>query len=412
MKYGRYQIVRELGKGSMGVVYQAHDPHIDRLVALKALRQDRVTSEDFVQRFLKEAKAIGRLSHPNIVTVYDVGRDHGTIYIAMEFLEGNPLNEVIQGKRLGLEEIVDLGVQVAEALDYAHEKGIVHRDIKPTNIILTPDGQARITDFGIARIEDSSVTQQTQAGEILGTPVYMSPEQVMGRPVDGRSDLYSLGVILYELSTQKRPFGGNNLAAIFRAITQDTPAEPAKTDSSISRELSGLVMKSLDRRPDKRFQTGKAMAEALKACLKVKKSKALPPKPIKKKPKPLGLVVFIAFIVVSVAGGLAYYFTAKERPEQSIPSALESPLHDESPSAVEVAMPALLKVDSVPTGAQVFLDGSFKGKTPMKFELPFGKYEVRLSLPDYDEWEAHLQLNKVGETPLFVRLNPIDKKNP
>jgi len=412
MKYGRYQIVKELGKGSMGVVYQAHDPHIDRLVALKALRQDRVSSEDFVQRFLKEAKAIGRLAHPNIVTVYDVGRDHGTIYIAMEFLEGNPLNEVIQGEKLGLEEIVNLGVQVAEALDYAHEKGIVHRDIKPTNIILTPDDQAKITDFGIARIEDPSVTQQTQAGEILGTPVYMSPEQVMGRPVDGRSDLYSLGVILYELSTQKRPFGGSNLAAIFRAITQDTPAEPAKTDSSISRELSELVMKSLDRRPDKRFQTGKAMAKALKACLKVKKSKALPPKPIKKKPKPLGLVAFITLIVVSLAGGLAYYFTAKERPEQSIPSALESPLHDESPSAVEVARPALLKVDSVPTGAQVFLDGSFKGKTPMKFELPFGKYEVRLSLPDYDEWEAHLQLNKVGEIPLFVRLNPIDKKNP
>ena len=412
MKYGRYQIVKELGKGSMGVVYQAHDPHIDRLVALKALRQDRVSSEDFVQRFLKEAKAIGRLAHPNIVTVYDVGRDHGTIYIAMEFLEGNPLNEVIQGEKLGLEEIVNLGVQVAEALDYAHEKGIVHRDIKPTNIILTPDDQAKITDFGIARIEDSSVTQQTQAGEILGTPVYMSPEQVMGRPVDGRSDLYSLGVILYELSTQKRPFGGSNLAAIFRAITQDTPAEPAKTDSSISRELSELVMKSLDRRPDKRFQTGKAMAKALKACLKVKKSKALPPKPIKKKPKPLGLVAFITLIVVSLAGGLAYYFTAKERPEQSIPSALESPLHDESPSAVEVARPALLKVDSVPTGAQVFLDGSFKGKTPMKFELPFGKYEVRLSLPDYDEWEANLQLNKKGETPLFVRLNPIGKKNP
>ena len=412
MKYGRYRIVRELGKGSMGVVYQAHDPHIDRLVALKVLRQDRVSSEDFVQRFLKEAKAIGRLAHPNIVTVYDVGRDHGTIYIAMEFLEGNPLNEVIQGEKLGLEDIVDLGVQVAEALDYAHEKGIVHRDIKQTNIILTPDGQAKITDFGIARIEDPSMTQQTQAGEILGTPVYMSPEQVMGRAVDGRSDLYSLGVILYELSTKKRPFGGNNLAAIFRAITQDTPAEPARIDSSISRELSELVMKSLNKRPDERLQTGKEMAEALKACLKVKKSKVLPPKLIEKKGKPLGLFVFITFIVVSVAGGLAYYFTVKERPKQSIPSALESPLHGESPSAVEVARPALLKVDSVPTGAQIFIDGSLKGKAPMKIELPFGKYEVRLSLPDYFEWKARLQLNKKGETPLFVRLIPIDKKNP
>ncbi|MCK4488210.1 MAG: serine/threonine protein kinase, partial [Desulfobacterales bacterium] len=297
MNYGRYQIKEELGKGSMGVVYRAHDPQIDRLVALKVLRHDRVTSEAFVQRFLKEAKAIGRLSHPNIVTVYDVGRDHGTIYIAMEFLEGPPLNEVIQEKRLTLGEIVDLGVQMAEALDYAHQKGIVHRDIKPTNIIVTPDGQAKITDFGIARIEDPSAIQQTQAGEILGTPVYMSPEQVMGRPVDGRSDLYSLGVILYELSTQKRPFRGDSIAAIFRAITQDTPAEPAITDSSISQELSGLVMKSLNKRPDERLQTGKAMAEALKACLVEREPR----------PKHRGLFVFIAFIVVSMVGGLAYY---------------------------------------------------------------------------------------------------------
>jgi serine/threonine protein kinase len=401
MNYGRYQIVKELGKGSMGVVYQAHDPQIDRLVALKALRQDRVTSEDFVQRFLKEAKAIGRLSHQNIVTVYDVGRDHGTIYIAMEFLEGTPLNEVIQEKRFTLEKIVDLGVQVAEALDYAHQKGIVHRDIKPTNIILTPDGQAKITDFGIARIEDPLATQQTQAGEILGTPVYMSPEQVMGRPVDGRSDLYSLGVILYEISTQKRPFRGSNLASIFRAITQDNPAEPTTTDPSISRDLSELIMKSLNKTPGERVQTGKAMAEALTACLAARESKAPPPQPAEKRTKQHGLFIIIAFIALSVAGGLAYYFMAKGKPDKG-----------ESPSVVEVAKPGLLKVESVPTGAQVFLDGSFQGKTPLRLELPFGKYEVRLSLPDYYEWEAQLQLNQEGETPLFCRLIPMEEMNP
>ena len=410
MNYGRYQIEEELGKGSMGVVYRAHDPQIDRLLALKVLRHDRVTSEAFVQRFLKEAKAIGRLSHPNIVTVYDVGRDHGTIYIAMEFLEGSPLNEVIQEKRLTLGEIVDLGVQVAEALDYAHQKGIVHRDIKPTNIIVTPDGQAKITDFGIARIEDPSATQQTQAGEILGTPIYMSPEQVMGRPVDGRSDLYSLGVILYELSTQKRPFRGNSIAAIFKAITQDTPAEPAITDSSISRELSGLIMQSLNKRPDERLQTGKAMAEALKACLAERESKALPPQAVKKRAKHQGLFVFIAFIAVSVAGGLAYYFmVAKGKPEQAVESVLESSSRSEFPPDVQVARPGVLKVESVPTGAQVFIDGSFQGKTPLTLELSLGKYEVRLSLPDYYEWEAQLQLNEEGETPLFCRLIPMEE---
>jgi serine/threonine protein kinase len=403
MNYGRYQIVEELGKGSMGVVYRAHDPQIDRLVALKVLRHDRVTSEAFVQRFLKEAKAIGRLSHPNIVTVYDVGQDQGSIYIAMEFLEGTPLNEVIQEKRFTLGEIVDLGVQMAEALDYAHQKGIVHRDIKPTNIIMTPDGRAKITDFGIARIEDPQATQQTQAGEILGTPVYMSPEQVMGRPVDGRSDLYSLGVILYELTTQKRPFRGDSIAAIFRAITQDTPAEPATTDPSISRELSGFVMRSLNKKPDKRLQTGKAMAEALKACLVERKPKA----------KHYGLFVVIAFIVLTVGGGLAYYYTVtKPKPEQPLESAVESSSPGESPSAVQVARPGVLKVESVPTGAQVFLDGSFHGKTPLTLELPLGKYEVRLSLPHYYEWEAQLQLNEAGETPLFCRLAPMDEKSP
>ena len=403
MNYGRYQIVQELGKGSMGVVYRAHDPQIDRLVALKVLRHDRVTSEAFVQRFLKEAKAIGRLSHPNIVTVYDVGQDQGSIYIAMEFLEGTPLNEIIQEKRLALAEIVDLGVQMAEALDYAHQKGIVHRDIKPTNIIITPDGRAKITDFGIARIEDPQATQQTQAGEILGTPVYMSPEQVMGRPVDGRSDLYSLGVILYELSTQKRPFRGDSIAAIFRAITQDTPAEPATTDPSISRKLSDLVMKSLNKKPDRRLQTGKAMAEALKGCLAEREPKA----------KHYGLIVVIAFILLTVGGGLAYYYMViKAKPERPLEPAPYTASPGESPFDVKIARPAVLKVESIPSGAQIFVDGSFKGKTPLVLRLPLGKYEVRLSLPHYYEWEAQLQLNEEGETPLFCRLVAMDEKSP
>lgn len=253
MNYGRYQIIEELGRGATGVVYKAHDPQIDRLVALKVLRPDRVTSENFVRRFLKEARAIGRLSHPNIVTVYDVGRDHGTIYIAMEFLEGVPLNEFPGRNGLSLEKVIGIGIQVAETLDYAHNNGIIHRDIKPSNIIVTSGDQARITDFGIARIEDPSAHHQTQAGEILGTPLYMSPEQIMGRPVDGRSDLYSLGVIVYELIAGRRPFNGESLAAIFKAITQDDPAEPKKPDIPMPLPLSELIMKSLDKLPEHRF---------------------------------------------------------------------------------------------------------------------------------------------------------------
>ena len=197
MKLGRYHILEEIGKGSMGVVFKAHDPQIDRILAVKALRPDRVTSEAFVQRFLKEAQAIGRLSHPNIVTVYDAGLDGDTLFIAMEFLPGHSLKGILEQRQLSDQEIIHIGVEVVEALDYSHQRGIVHRDIKPSNIIINPSGSVKITDFGVAHIEDPNAPAQTVAGEILGTPEYMSPEQVLGKPVDGRSYLYSLGVILY-----------------------------------------------------------------------------------------------------------------------------------------------------------------------------------------------------------------------
>lgn len=174
MHYGRYRILKELGKGSMGVVYQAHDPNIDRLVALKVLRRDRVSSESSMKRFQKEARAVGRLSHPGIVILYDVGEDHGAVFLSMEFIEGEPLNVALQNRSFSVEDVVELGMQVAEALEYAHCKGIVHRDIKPSNIIVQPGMRFKITDFGIAHIEDLEDTQQTRAGDLLGTPAYMS----------------------------------------------------------------------------------------------------------------------------------------------------------------------------------------------------------------------------------------------
>ncbi|MCK5245189.1 MAG: serine/threonine protein kinase, partial [Desulfobacterales bacterium] len=332
MKYGRYKIVRELGKGSMGVVYEAHDPNIDRSIALKVLRPDRVTSKAFVERFLKEAKAVGRFSHPNIVTVYDVGQDHGTIYIAMEFLEGKPLDSAIREKSFTIDEIMNIGAQVAETLDCAHEKGIIHRDIKPSNILLMSNGQIKITDFGIAHIEDPSAAQLTQAGEILGTPAYMSPEQVVGRPVDGRSDLYSLGVILYELSTGKRPFRGSNLAAVFNAVTRDSPPEPAKIKSGIPLDLSRVIMKSMGKAPDDRFQTGTAMVEALKSCVRQRKPPVPGEAPGRKQRRiPVISIVLVVFLI-SVMGVLSYYLMNGNGK-------------------------AMLNVRSVPAGARVFVDG-------------------------------------------------------
>ncbi|BBO67175.1 hypothetical protein DSCA_11050 [Desulfosarcina alkanivorans] len=399
MKYGRYEIVKELGRGTMGVVYQAHDPQIDRMVALKVLRSDRVVSQDFVLRFLREAKAIGRISHPNIVTVYDVGQDHDTIYIAMEYLEGRPLNAVIKGKTLPVDEAVALCVQVAEALGYAHGRGITHRDIKPSNIILTPDNRIKLTDFGIARIEDPDAAQQTQAGDILGTPVYMAPEQVMGQKADGRTDLYALGVIAYEMVVGKRPFGGGNIAAIFRSITHEPPEDPMKNGNFGNRALADLILKSLSKDPAGRFQTGDAMAAALNRCLDAAShpfAETAAPQEKAGSSKRIGpaLVLLGLFLAAGIVG---YSLFLKPADDSGIAD----------PAAVPVAS-SILDVTSSPDGAQVFIDSTFKGTTPVDIPLAPGSYEVRLNLPDYYEWEARIQIGEEGPTPLQVRLVSIN----
>lgn len=384
MEYGRYRIIKELGKGTMGVVYLAHDPQIDRKVALKVLRPDRVTSEDFVARFLKEARAIGRLSHPQIVTVFDVGEDKGTIYIAMEYLEGKSFDKVVRSGRLTVPQSIDIAGQVAEALDYAHGKGIVHRDIKPSNIILTQGNKVKLTDFGIARIEDLSVGHQTQAGEILGTPIYMAPEQVAGKRVDRRSDLYALGVILYEMIAGRRPFTGSNIAAIFRSITLDEPEPPSTIDPFLPKSISELIMKSLAKRPDDRFQTGRQMADALRAAADQGQKT---PKPADEKDEPAKpakrtfLMVTLAVLLVAFIGAGVYFYITHNV--------------------------ATLVISSEPVGAQIYVDSIFKGRTPSNVALPLGKYELRLNLPDHLEWEAQVELDAPGETPLHIPLRPI-----
>lgn len=428
MEYGRYRIIKELGKGTMGVVYQAHDPQIDRQVALKILRPDRMVSEAYVSRFLKEGRAIGRLSHPQIVTIYDVGEDHGTIYIAMEFLRGQPLDTVIRSGRLTPQQGVEIARQVAEALDYAHRKGIVHRDIKPSNIILTEDNHVKLTDFGIAHIEDSSAGQQTQAGEILGTPVYMSPEQVLGKSVDGRSDLFSLGVILYETIAGRRPFSGNNIAAIFHSITNDSPEPPSTSDPFISKELSRQIMKSLAKKPEDRFQSGRQMAQAL-ALLQTQQGSIVKETTVShKRPKPVALIAGIG-LALAVAFGAGYHFLSRPSepvenstnssariPQPPKPDGVRQPQSDmKTPEATHnSATPAdsqsqaqaiaTLQISTEPLGAQVYVDNMFKGKTPLDINLPLGKYELRLNLPDHLEWEAQVDLDTPGLTPLHIPL--------
>lgn len=409
--YGRYEIKEELGKGSMGVVYRAYDPQIGRPVALKVLRQDRIVSEAFVLRFLREGKAIGRLSHPNIVNIYDIGQGRGTIYLAMEFIEGETLSQVIEKKKMDLKEIVSLGVQVAEALDYAHQRGIVHRDVKPGNIILQANGQIKITDFGIAHLEDPSMPQQTLAGEILGTPAYMSPEQALSQPVDGRSDLFSLGIILYELTTGTRPFKGDNMASVFNAVILFHPLEPSALNPVIPPGLSQIIMKCLNKRPEDRFDRGRSLAEALRNVLAEPKpaamsSPAMSSPAVKKKP---WYAIFLpAGLCLLLLGTLFYHFILpKEKPQTIVPE--KEPVQTIE-RRMEKASSPILKVESAPDRAEVFVNGLLKGNAPITLELPAGKHQIRLTLSGYIPWEAEIELKENIETPLRVQLKPLVKK--
>jgi eukaryotic-like serine/threonine-protein kinase len=256
-KAGRYELLGELGRGAMGVVYRAHDPVIGRTVAVKTLRVTEhasgLSQEELLRRFHTEARAAGLLSHPNIVSVYDAGKEDDFFYITMELVEGKSLQDLI-GERhaFPLARILRLMQQACSGLEFAHQHNVVHRDIKPANLILTPDDTLKISDFGTAKILQF---QTAQTGQIVGTPSYMSPEQIKGRPVDGRSDIFSLGGVLYELLTGEKPFPGDTITAVIYKIVSEEPRAPRELDSSIHPGLSAIVMRALAKSPGARFQS-------------------------------------------------------------------------------------------------------------------------------------------------------------
>ena len=265
----RYQILGELGHGAMGVVYKGRDPIIDRLVAIKTIRFDRLYEEKEIQglkdRFFKEAQAAGKLAHPNIVTIFDVGEYRGLSYMAMEYVEGEVLTRFgSKGQLLRVEEVLEIMANAADALDFAHQRKIVHRDIKPANIMRTSEGQIKVMDFGIAKLPSSTLTQD---GSVLGTPAYMSPEQIQGKDLDGRSDLFSLGSILYELLTGVKPFQGENLAALTYQITHENPPPASRQNSMVPPAVDEVLGKVLAKNPNDRFSRGKEFAQALRRVL-------------------------------------------------------------------------------------------------------------------------------------------------
>jgi eukaryotic-like serine/threonine-protein kinase len=260
---GRYRIVGELGRGAMGVVYRAVDPQIARTVALKTITIDRNDAEQraFYDLFLSEARAAGRLSHPNIVTVYDCGETSECAYIAMEFLEGVTLRAMLDQERFVISRSVRYAIQIAEGLANAHNAGIVHRDIKPGNVMRLDNGTLKITDFGIAQMPAARGSEERL---LLGSPGYMSPEQVRGSRLDGRSDLFSLGVVLYEMLTGSVPFNGNGATEVMYQVVSTPPLDPRGIDASIPEELVAILAKCLQKDASKRYQDAENLVADLR----------------------------------------------------------------------------------------------------------------------------------------------------
>ncbi len=428
-KIGRYEIVRELGRGAMGVVYEARDPNIGRSVALKTIGIASIGTdpEEVARRFKNEARAAGSLNHPNIMTVYDAGEHDGVLYMAMELNDGPTLQAVLaQERTLAPERVVDIIRQVCTGLDFAHSKGIIHRDIKPGNVMLASHGLVKITDFGIARAGEA----MTITGQVLGTPNYMSPEQVLGRALDGRSDLFSVGVMLYEMVTGERPFEGQSITTIMYKIVHENPIPPRQLDSTIHHGLSAVVEKALAKAPGARYQSGAELAQALAEYRTAPypvtgeaqpqeaapaQGLAVPATSTTPGPRRWLLNAGVTLLSLIVIAGV---FISRKHPwttgRPAAPSATSDsaappvpatpPGAPETPREAPAAVPprvierqpprsgdatALLKLNSTPPTAEIFLDGKSTGKkTPANLNIPKGQHSVSVRMRGFQDAAA------------------------
>lgn len=381
---GRYEVLDEIGQGAMGTVHRARDPLIERTVAIKVVPIGELQQEgaDAESRFLREAQSAGRLSHPNIVTIYDVGEADGLAYIAMEYLPGVTLRDIMNRGPLPLDLALDTAAQMASALAFAHEHGVIHRDIKPANVVVTGrHGRVKLTDFGIAHLANSD---RTQTGQMLGSPRYMSPEQAMGREIDGRADIFSLGAVLYEMITGQYAFDGESLAGIVYRVINDTPLPAEQLRPGLPAWLNELLASMLDKQPENRpdARTLVKALHALSVAAPAPLPVVVPPPP--RVPRVLAVLAFGTplgvLLLIGVGIILVDYFLPA--PQTDTPTSIEAPATpppDNNLRAPAIAEPPPPPVASSPSATP---DPYLEGLDKKQVELRIRRTELLLQYTD------------------------------
>ncbi|MBF0169731.1 MAG: serine/threonine protein kinase [Nitrospinae bacterium] len=421
-RLGRYEIVRELGRGGMGIVLEGRDPMIDRSVALKIIKLSGMGSameeRELRERFFIEAKAAGRLIHPHIVTIYDVGEEGGKSFMAMEFVEGVDLAGILSDEGpLPLARAAKIVAQIADGLAYAHEHHIVHRDVKPGNILITRGDRVKITDFGLARLT-TAAGSVTQTGHAVGSPSYMSPEQVQGLPLDGRSDLFSLGVLFYELVTGRRPFEGEGLTNIIFKIIKDNPLPASALNPQLPPALDRVIGKMLAKSPEERYGNGHELAAALAPFTSTPETDAdreratvailTSGKTVDfesdrilevindgKKGNSGKIIAAVAVTALLLTGGLfAWLKSGDGTPDAPASATLATEAPTTTPSAQPTPLPPKGKLTIRPSvPATLHIDGAIFGPVPAKeIETAAGAHTLRLTAPGYQLWEIDIDL--------------------
>lgn len=416
MKIGRYEVLDEIGHGAMGTVYRARDPLIERTVAIKTVQIAQLQQEgaDTESRFMREAQSAGRLSHPNIVTIYDVGESDTLAYIAMEYLPGATLRTLMDKGPMPIDLVIDTVTQMAEALAFAHQHGVIHRDIKPANVVVTGrSGRIKLTDFGIAHLSNSD---HTHAGQMLGSPRYMSPEQAMGREIDGRSDIFSLGAVLYEMLTARYAFDGDSLPTILYRVINEIPVPAASLRSGISDGMSHLLTRMLHKNPAER-PDARALLDDLHALAQAN--------PLTPTPTPSGrrsrLYPALAFgislaALLAIGIGMVVSERPPDTPQPAVPEQVQPAVSNPAPETTPVESTTADTLDNKSTSeaAPIEADAYLAGLDSKRVKLRLKRTELLLEYtdqhPDVVQIDRQLELLQI-ERRRYLRQLKNKQKN-